>query len=151
MGYVHRQMCRCLRRAEALIRSAAAGVRAALSLSVCWETNWFSAELYTLNRQVISAACSAWFPVLPSSRSLREGCQSVYMGRMKISCQYVSSWFYSATTYWLGQLSHGQTPTKTQQEATVGTRKTNRDSAHFFFETTWANKLWSRFSCILLW
>lgn len=30
-----------------------------------------------------------------------------------------------------------QTPTKTQQEAVVSTRKTNQDSAHFFFETTW--------------
>lgn len=30
-----------------------------------------------------------------------------------------------------------QTPTKTQLEAMVSTRKTNRDSAHFFFETTW--------------
>lgn len=97
MGFVHRRMRRCLR-AEV---SAAAGVRAALSLSVCWETNWFSAELHTLSTagRVISAACSVWFPILPSSRSLREGCQSVFVGRMKINCQYVSTWFYSATTY----------------------------------------------------
>lgn len=93
---MNRLVCRCLRRAEALGLLELELEQLWVSQFACWETNWFlqSATLSQLPSHLSSLPCVI-FLILPLSRSLREGCQSVYLGGMKIDCQYVSTWFYS--------------------------------------------------------